>query len=227
MGIMKKEVQKNSMKLKNIIDLGGANRSKAVMTSRVMVATGDELMLELAGKLWELLVSTDYLRASVHGVIVEGYSHSEASEIYGDKESYLRNLVGLEGERLREDLGLDVYPYLVGEQEVENTEQIKAVIRVIEGLMDNVNMLEETVFDKLTVDIRNERVYRNTSLTDAEFLDFLRENDYMSKPKVENQLAGLDGGDVGYILYLLKTKEAYLSEKDLTRKELLEEAWWL
>lgn len=215
------------MKIKDVIDLGGNNKSKAVMTSRVMVATGNEKLVDFAGKLWDLIVNTDYLRASVHGVVVEGYTHKEASDIYGVKESYLRNLVGIEGSRLEDDLGLDAYPYLIGEKRVENDALIDAVIMVVEGLVVDSEMLEETVFDKLTIDIRNKKAYRNNSLSDVDFIKFLRDNDFLSKPKIENQLEGLDEGDVGYILYLLRTKEAYLNDKDLTRKEILEEAWWL
>lgn len=215
------------MSLRDIIGLGGDRVTKNVMTSRVMIATGDTKLVEFANKLWELIVETDYLRPSVHGVIVKGLTHKEASEIFDVKESYLRNLVGREGSRLGEDLGLDVVPYLKGEAEFATRAEVDALHSVIEGLLDASNKLEEDLFDKITFDIENKRSVRNSQLSDSDFIKMVQGLDFLSKPKMESKLEDVGNENIGYIVYLLRTDDKYLTKSDITKKEIIKEVWWL
>ena len=215
------------MKLKDILKLGGRTLSKEVMSSKVMVSTGDTKVADVANKLWDLIVNTDYLRPAVHGVLVKGYTHKEASEIYDIKESYLRNLVGIEGDRLEEDLGMDVYPIFTGESEVGTRGSVDALIAVIEGLLEASNWLTEDLFDKLTFDMKSKRTVRNSSLTDGDFIETVQTLEFLSKPKMESKLETVGEETLGYITYLLRTDNKYLTEQDKIRKEIIREVWWL
>lgn len=215
------------MRLREIMKLGGTRKSGSVMTSKVMIATGDTSLTEFSEKLWRLITETDYLRPSVYGVVVEGLTHKESSETYDVKESYLRNLIGIEGRRLEEDLGMDVLPYLQGEGEKLTRNEISALNMIVEGLLEVVEPLEEGVFDKLNIDIRDTRAVRNTDMSDGDFIKGIQSLEMLSKPKLESAIT--DAGDelIGYIVHILRTDEKYLTESDKTRKEILEEVWWL
>lgn len=215
------------MKIKEVLKLGGGKLSKEVMTSKVMIATGDTKVADFASKLWDLLTNTDYLRGSVHGVLVKGYTHKEASEIYGIKESYLRNLIGLEGDRVEEDLGRDVYPILIGEEEVPNRASIEALITIVEELLDISEWLTEDLFDKLTFDIKDKRSVRTSDLSDSDFIEMVQALDFLSKQKMKSKLEATGDTKLGYLVYLLRTRDKYLTEQDKTRKDIIKEVWWL
>lgn len=218
----------SSMKIKDILKLGGEKLSKEVMSSKVMIATGDVKMADLANKLWDLIVHTDYLRPAVHGVLVKKYTHKEASEIYDVKESYLRNLVGLEGARLQDDLGLDIYPFLVGEEEMPTKASIDALVTIVEGLSTASTWLTEDLFDKLMFSkMRSQRSVRTNTLSDNEFISTVQQLDFLSKPKMESKLDEVGETTLGYLVYLLRTDDKYLTEEDKTRKEIIKEVWWL
>lgn len=215
------------MKIKDILKLGGDGLSKDVMSSKVMIATGDTLLTEFANKLWNLITNTDYLRPSIHAVLVKGYTHKEASETYDESEGYIRNLVGLEGKRLEEDIGLDVVPYLLGDKKFDNQTQIMGLNKVVEGLLETVNLIEEDLFDKIQFNIQNKRSVRSNRIGDQEFIKTVQDLEFLSKPKMESRLEGIPEDTIGYIVYLLRTDEKYLTKADETRKDIIKEVWWL
>lgn len=224
---MANKEDKIKMSLRDIVNLGGKKVSKDVMTSKVMIATGDTKTVEFAGKLWELIVETDYLRPAVHGVLVKGLTHKEASETFDVRESYLRNLIGREGSRLGEDLGVDVVPYLTGAKEFSNQEEVEALNSVVESLLQESNKLEEDLFDKLTFDIGNRRSVRTSHLSDSDFIKVVQELEFISKTKMESKLEDVGDTNIGYIVYLLRTDDKYLTKSDITKKEIIKEVWWL
>ena len=215
------------MSLRDIVNLGGEKVSKDVMTSKVMIATGDTKTVEFADKLWELIVETDYLRPAVHGVLVKGLTHKEASETFDVRESYLRNLIGREGSRLAEDLGVDVVPYLTGAKEFSIQAEVEALNSVVESLLQESNKLEEDLFDKLTFDIGNKRSVRTSHLSDSDFIKVVQELEFISKTKMESKLEDVGDTNIGYIVYLLRTDDKYLTKSDITKKEIIKEVWWL
>jgi len=215
------------MRIKDILKLGGQKQSKDVMTSRVMINTGSESFTEFANKLWDLIVNTDYIRPDVHAVLVKGLTHREASETYDVKESYLKNLVGIEGNRLEEDLGMDVYPYLSGEEELPSKTRIDALNTIAEGLISASEPLHEDLFSRLTFDIQSKRSVRDSHLSDSDFIGVVQNLEFLSKAKMESRLEEAGQYTLGYIVYLLRTDDKYLTEKDKTRKEIIKEVWWL
>lgn len=210
-----------------MLQLGGERLSKDVMASKVMIATGDTGLVEFSSKLWELIVETDYLRPAVHGVLVKGLTHREASETYDIKESYLKNLIGLEGKRLADDLGLDVVPYLMGEQELPNRASVDALNTIVEGLISVSDKLNEDLFGKLTFSIENKRTVRNSQLSDADFIKVVQGLEFLSKPKMQSKLDEVGDTTIGYLVYLIRTDDKYLTKDDKTRKEIIKEVWWL
>ena len=216
------------MKLREFVKIGGTQKSKDVMTSRVMIKTGDTSITDFAGKLWELVANTNYLRPSVHAILFKGLTHKEASETFSVKESYLRNLIGREGKRLAKDLGTDPMPILEGKMLGDMSRgEIDALHEVVEGLIATSDPLEEGVLDKLTIDIQNTRTERTNTISDSDFIKLVQSLDFLSKPKMESKLESTGQKTLGYLVYLLRTDVKYLSEKDKVRKEIIEEVWWL
>ena len=216
------------MKLREFVKLGGTQKSKDVMTSRVMIKTGDTSITDFAGKLWELVANTNYLRPSVHAILFKGLTHKEASETFSVKESYLRNLIGREGKRLAKDLGTDPMPILEGKTVGDMSRgEIDALHEVVEGLIATSDPLEEGVLDKLTINIQNTRTERTNTISDSDFIKLVQSLDFLSKPKMESKLESTGQKTLGYLVYLLRTDDKYLSKNDKTRKEIIKEVWWL
>lgn len=216
------------MKLREFVKIGGTQKSKDVMTSRVMIKTGDTSITDFAGKLWELVANTNYLRPSVHAILFKGLTHKEASETFSVKESYLRNLIGREGKRLAKDLGTDPMPILEGKMLGDMTRgEIDALHEVVEGLIATSDPLEEGVLDKLTINIQNTRTERTNTISDSDFIKLVQSLDFLSKPKMESKLESTGQKTLGYLVYLLRTDDKYLSKNDKTRKEIIKEVWWL
>lgn len=217
------------MKIREFLNLGGKKKVKTVMSSRVMLKTGNESLVDLGNVLWDILTSTDYLREDVRAILVGGYTHEEASEAYGTELSYLKQLVSLAGKGIDKDLGIDPLPYLLGEEKFtdKDKDKLESVILIAHALYAELDVLDEDVFDKIGFDLKDKKMVRKSELGDKAFIETVQALDFVSKPKMENKLNTVGDEVLGYLVYLLKTDERYLTRKDLQRKDLLKEVWWV
>lgn len=216
------------MTVKKFLNYGGKTRNRALMESRVQTISQNHRVAQLAGRYWDLIVGSDYLKDVTYLHWVEGYTHQEIHEQTGVNLHTIKITIHRDGQRVLNDLTLDLYQYIEG-REYSNS-QVNHLMTIVERLGETVTFKDrqESLLDKLNVKLDGYQYVRDIELDD---INFIRVSDLLaplSKPYSENLLREVDDAQIlGYIKYLLGSKDEYLNKRDLQRKESLKQSWWL
>lgn len=216
------------MSIKKFLNLGGDNKSKLVMEAKVRSLTGREDIVELCSLVWDLVVSTDYLRDSVYGVVVQGMTHDQSSEEYGVKKSYLRNLVGREDKRLEDDIIVNILDLSTGSI-VLDEEVVGNIIILTENLIQNSKPKDSLgIYAKFTIPMGDVKLEKDIGgeLGDDVIVSDMKELRLLSK-KQAMTVKETRSRRLGYYLYLLQTDDSFLSDTDKARKAMISDLWWV
>lgn len=227
---------KNALSVREFLKLGSNYRDIRLMRMSSKKITRNEGELHLLEQYFQLLVSTDYLRVEVYDFLVGQKTYKEISEQHDVNENYLRNIIYKEIQRVYEDITEDPfalvrYPdYFEGGPE-EKAEQVDILTDRLEVLLSNHNLVvAEDLSEFMVMDISEKaesyREYNGEIDTDL-FYETVDRLKYLSKPYLNTLFNRMDKRILGYVMYLLITRDRNLSERDQNNKQMIKETWFL
>lgn len=231
---MKKQV-KNALSVRDFLNLGSNYRDIGLLKLSIKRITRSEAERHLLERYFYLLVNTDYFRAEAYEVLVKRKTYKEVAERYGLKENYLRNLVHYEVRKIYEDVTEDPYALVRYRDYVEDKELKKDLVEIladrIDLLISNHNIVvAENIEEYMVVDMGEySDIYReyDGNIDDELFAEMVERLKYLSKPYLNMLFKRIDERTLGYIVYLLITKDSNLSERDRENKKYVKEAWFI
>lgn len=215
------------MDIKKFIKLGGAACSRELMISKLQSGISNAKVIHLAGLLWDLLVSTHYLKDIAYLHLVEGLTYDDIVQKLDVTYNSVRTTIYREKKRVAEDISDNVFDYI--ESKEYTTKQTEAFITVLEKLlqMQEERLEKKSLLDKLNIPMDSYVYNRDNELDDLEFVKLMKDLSVLSQPYAR-KVVDMAGDDLmGYIKYLLGSDEKYLNKRDRDRREQLIQSWWL
>ena len=230
---MKKTV-KNGISVREFLKLGSSYRDIRLMRMSSKKITRDAAELHLLERYYHLLVNTDYLREEVYEFLVGQKTYEYISNTYGTHKNYLRNVIYKEVQKIFEDIADDPFAVVrYGDyvSEEDRKDLVDILTERIEVLISNHQLIyAENLSEFMVMDIeKHSDVYReyNGAIDEELFYDTVDRLKYLSKPYLNALFTKIDRRLLGYILYLLNTKDSNLSERDINNKQVIKESWFL
>ena len=213
------------MNLRGFIKYGGKTRNKTVMLAKVGGIANNNKVVQLAGLYWDLLVGTYYLKEETYLNIIKGLTYSEIQVITQTKS--IHTVIYRDKQRLKQDLGVDILTYI--EEGNYNTKEIDGYMIILEQLLSEQDMRDQTnLLNKLNINFNQFTYHKDLEMDDMDYMQLVDRLSILSKSYTEMVVREMDSPEImGYIKYLLGTKDHYLTEQDKQRKLVLMQAWWL
>lgn len=216
--------------IKEFLNLGKGGRDRGLVQLRVKRLTSDKEAQSVLLNYYKLLVASNYLDDCTYAILVQGKSYDEVQEEQGLTKSYIQNRVHRVTKKLFEEIGDN--PYEKVKAGLMEHEDVVIFNRVINELISESGLREQhEVLDNFSFDIRAyaERDYAfNEQLSEDEF-DELTELMKMLVIPYRNIVMReqIEKEHYGYVVYLLTTPEANLTERDKERKHKMCVEWLL
>lgn len=231
---MKKEQLKSNYSVKSFLKKSSQYRDINVLKSNMGVYTRTPGELYLMELYYHLLVETDYLTEILYDFLVVGNTYEEIERKHGIAHSYIRNVVYKGIKRLFEDVVEDPYGLIMCREDRTNEEQrirVEASINRLEVIIKSHDLIRtDNLGEYLVLDLEtkadNYREYAGKIDEDLLYatMDRLK---YLSKPYLETLFGVMDKRILGYLVYLMSTKEVRLSDRDKEMKRVLAETWFI
>lgn len=234
---VKKQV-KNAFSVREFLKLGGKNKDISIMRVNSRKYTRDAEELHLMERYYTLLVNTDYLEEELYKTLVEEKSYEEASEETNVKIGYLKNIVHEGIRKIYEDLTGDPFA-LVRYREDFNQEigeevrilEVQRLTELIELTIEDYTMIKMDGIDDMMVydfgDYAEDYREFNGEINEELFNETIDRMKYISKPYLDILYNQMDKRTLGYVKYLLLTREERLSRRDQENKKLIKDIWFL
>lgn len=200
------------------------------MSSRKI--TQDSAELHLLERYYHLLVSTDYLRDEVYDFLVRRMRYKEISATRGVNENYLRNIIHKEIQRIYDDITEDPFALVRYESRSDDKKELVSIlIDRIDVLISHHNIIvAEDLGDFMVLDLGEYSEEYNEfdgEINEELFYETIERLKYLSKPYLNTLFEQMDQRLLGYVVYLLGTKDRNLSERDKNKKQSVKELWFL
>lgn len=226
---------KNAISIKDFLKIGSNYRDIRLLRIGSKKITKNAQELHLMERYFHLLVNTDFLRRDVYDFLVRQRTYKEVSERHGVNQNYLRNIIYREIKRVFTDISDDPYAliryrdYVPTDEDRENA--VQELTRRIELLIENHEVIRANdLTDFMVMDIGDfaeEYTEYDGEIDNAMFKEIVDRLRYLSKPYLNTLFEHMDKKMLGYVIYLLITRERNLSDRDKRNKEVIKDTWFL
>lgn len=220
---------RNMKFIKKVIKSGGNRRNLEHVQTFARRYTDDQQAIELVTMLYHLLVYTNYLHPTVYEIWVMSTPVKRLAKKEKRSTGAIYVTVHRQKERLERLLPDDLFEL------IKNPELHRAKIDYYHMVLLQMNQRHKTevytsisrLFTFNIQDLAETDLEFNYHVTGEEFEAMVKSLQMTIRPYLDLALEEIDPRLFGYILYLLQGDKFNLTERDLARKQYMEESWLL
>lgn len=215
--------------------LGSKYRDLRIFRESSKKVSRDTAELYLLERYYFLITKTSYLREEAFEFLVEGKTYKDIVKDYNISEGYLKNIIHREIREVYDDITEDPFALVRYKDYIEDVEykrqRVQELTKRINFLIDNQKMiLSQDIDEYMLVDLSDYAdPYREyDGDIDGELLvEMVQRLRYISKPYLSKLFEGIDKRTLGYIVYILNTKENDLSDRDKENRQAVKDTWFI
>lgn len=194
--------------------------NKKIFEARLKFKKIPEKYIELLWKFYRLIKFTDFTSDRIKDLFSRGTSYQQVADKYGITLGAVKTDVFLFTKSLSEIFPIDFIAIIRDGKDLDE-EYYTYVDVILDEIYSNVHVNYYDIKDSFSVDIFSIS-NTNQDFSDISTEDYLSLRDKLvmfSKPSQEFVLKNMDNKLLSYGVYLLTTKEEFLSEVDKERKK--------